>query len=496
MSASDLPALNVVETNRDSFVCPGEMQAISGSVHRARMAAGWHACLACQHSAEAEQDTVKNQFSREPHASSDSKESHNPLAIYRSPAGVRGAWLNAIDRAVAATLATEFARQLQQQIYTSKETATQDRVVATADGEFDDAIRRPAPIRIAVGYDDNAGSVDLFAGVLPALRRCGWSVVDAGRCTAGSLLNLCRQRPEVDGCILLTGSGGRSGDVGMDVFNADGQPMSISWQDAGIGVRMAADTGCEQSDPDPIRQRLQQIRSTQTQRLTARPAEEEPSRTHRHNDAWAELILPDRLRLRQQRNRIGRASGTLSSFAAEPLYRNWLLRWWPVSESFQSGPTRLRIAANNVQTRQHLAWLQQQRPTEFILADEEPLQRLPVRMASHTASSVLPSEAPPVDIRTGLQVAIEADDRLCHFRDQFGRVIPPAAVADWINESPRTVAQHMTAHVTADPVPRVVLVDAAPPHGNRSHDIVSDALAVLGLICSIRRCGNVGWPTA
>jgi hypothetical protein len=152
--------------------------------------------------------------------------------------------------------------------------------------------------------------------------------------------------------------------------------------------------------------------------------------------------------------------------------------------------------AKNAQTLQHLAWLQQQRPTEFILADEEPMQRPPVRMASHTASSVVSSQSSPVDVRAGLQVAIDADDRLCHFRDPFGRVISPVAVADWINESPRTVAQHVTAHVTADPTPRVVLVDAAPPRGNRSHDIVSDALAVLGLICSIRRGGNVGWPTA
>lgn len=459
------------------------------------MAAGWHACRACRHSDETERTVTQSNLSREPQTSLNSKETRHPSAIYRSPAGVRGAWLNAIDRTTAATLATEFVRQLQQQNHTSKETATEDRAVVTAEGEFDDAIRRPAPIRIAVGYNDNAGSVDLFAGVLPALRRCGWSVVDAGRCTAGSLLNLCRQRPEVDGCILLTGSGGRSGDVGMDVFHADGQPLSISWKDAGIAVRMAADTECEPSDPDPIRQRLQHIRTTKTQQSTTGPAEEDASRTHRYCDAWAELVLPDRLRLRQQRNRIGRASGTLSSIAAEPLYRKWLLRWWRAPETANQERSHLQIAAASIQTRQHLAWLQQQRPTDFILADEEPMRRPPVRMASHTSSSVWPNQSSPVDVHTGLQVAIEADDRLCHFRDQFGREISPVAVADWINESPRTVAQHVTAHVTADPIPRVVLVDAAPPHGHRSHDIVSDALAVLGLICSIRRSGNVTWPS-
>ena len=74
--------------------------------------------------------------------------------------------------------------------------------------------------------------------------------------------------------------------------------------------------------------------------------------------------------------------------------------------------------------------------------------------------------------------------------NRHGLQLTTTPLADWINQSIRGEMPHVTAHVPTDD-DRVVLMDAGRPGRADSHEVISDALAVMGCICKLIDRGNV-----
>lgn len=81
-------------------------------------------------------------------------------------------------------------------------------------------------------------------------------------------------------------------------------------------------------------------------------------------------------------------------------------------------------------------------------------------------------------------IRISEDDRFATVFTRQGRPLAAGELADWINHASRTTNSHVTAHPSQDGR-HVLLVDVAGPDSGRSHEILSDGLAVAGLILTL-----------
>ena len=192
------------------FRCPGEAAPVSESVHLARVASGWHGCRDCVWNPSAP-------------PAGDPR-----TAIRRTANGVRGGYLNAIDRFRAAQLASIFSSHMARVVHVRSALRAEDTAVSLS-----------GRVGVAIGYDQREGDQDIFAGVVSAVLQNGCDVWDVGECTTASLLEFGRRAP-VAGCLMVTGAGGRPGDVGLDAFSRDGRSLSVPWTDFGVGLRVLA----------------------------------------------------------------------------------------------------------------------------------------------------------------------------------------------------------------------------------------------------------------
>lgn len=181
------------------YQCPGESQSVSRAVHLGRLASGYSACENCVwrfEGAKSEPETF-------------SPASDKSAEIRRTRFGIRGRYLNAIDRAVAAALTT---------IMTSGSQSSSGESI------------------FAVGYDGGPGTPDLFAGVLPVAIQNSAQVINAGRSSAASLSHCLRVHQEAEFGLLVTSESLFAGDVGIDVISRDGRPVSIPFAEFGIST--------------------------------------------------------------------------------------------------------------------------------------------------------------------------------------------------------------------------------------------------------------------
>lgn len=417
-----LPVLSATETR--VFQCPDEQAPISEAVHLARLASGWSSCSDCA-------------WNRDNKGKQSSESSAADSAIRRTPCGVRGAYLNAIDRFRAAQLGAILASHI------SRVAAV--RAAMRADSK---TAQVTSAANICIGYDDRTGSQDLFAGVVSAVLQNGCDVIDAGRSTTASLLSLCRSVHHPDGCIMVTGSGAANGQVGLDVFDGEGRTVSIPWTDFGVGVRLPRN---EQEADVPTGPRWQTTAAFN--RLTASTADAPQSLLC---DEDGILQLPD-MSQSQQFFRSGRTSGVLSSVEMEDGYRKWLSRWWPTSFD-----RNVLLKASNELTERRLEWLAKG-------CDSIEVQ---TNAAGDTGRS------------RRLTLEVCDDDRYLKAYSQSGRTIESAELANWINQASRTTATHVTAH-PSDDGRQVLLVDLASPDSGRTHVIICDATAVIATILSL-----------
>jgi len=196
------------------YRCPGEAYSISHAVHVARMAAFYPKCRQCVwNGASADIPTTLTALS-----AGDAASSHQPLGcstvdvpavspLFRSE-GVRGRYLNDIDRRIAGEIAGALASLLW-------ERRPWDMATGIPDG--------PA---VLVGHDERPQSPDIVTGAASALRRMGCRVIDIGLVTRPCLW-FAVEHLQAQAGLLATGSGYDPSFTGLDFMGSPNNPCSF-----------------------------------------------------------------------------------------------------------------------------------------------------------------------------------------------------------------------------------------------------------------------------
>ena len=178
---------------QQEFVCPGATYAISRSVHLARLAAYYPECRNCSHRHDTGHLPVAELL----------EAAHTRLNTQRGLAiddGVRGVYLNELDRGVAARLAGAFASLLWESSHSS------------------------SPV-VVVGCDQRPSSPELISAVLDSLKRMGCSVVDVGPTIPPHFCSAIRRHQAVGG-VFVNGSGRNPSWNGLDFVGPHATPIS------------------------------------------------------------------------------------------------------------------------------------------------------------------------------------------------------------------------------------------------------------------------------
>ncbi|MCA9066259.1 MAG: hypothetical protein KDA96_24495, partial [Planctomycetaceae bacterium] len=271
------PAHDSDATRVTSYICPGASQPISRSLHLARLHAAWPVCDQCPRRNETEGLTA-SRASRVQQI-----QEARSVGLIRTESGLRGQYINQLNRSTIAWLTTVFCDSLVRQY---QDQHINPSLPAAAEVE----IRNAAAGTVAVGYDSRASSPDLFVGVASAVADSGLNVLDIGRCTAASIQEAVRSSPEVIGGIITTGAGFSPALTGLDVFDAVNESVAVVWRDYQIVLSAVS------HNETPV-------------------------------NRW-QLELPDGTQRRPVR-RLARRSGTRSVVDFESRYRTWISRWFP-----------------------------------------------------------------------------------------------------------------------------------------------------------------------
>jgi hypothetical protein len=467
LAASQPPADQAVhdETSGSPYVCPGSNVAVSRAVHLARLNAAWCGCDQCDW-----RDDTEGLASRSA-ADTQRIRTHRSDGIQRTESGVRGQYINHLNRRVTARLIQVFCSVLAR---TEVALPSSSRVPAPGSDRTDPGLNpnpaarhltsrgfagRPAAVSpeslpdqdqprqlelpsVILGYDGRPPSPDLFVGAVSAVREYGLPVIDIGRCTAGSILEAIRCFPEAAGGVLVTGSGMPPAWTGFDVFDQHGDSVPVVWKDHGIRLQSVELV----SDDLPDRRSAgatADARDTGSAAPAPRLLLTLPSEQTRHS--------PGR--------RISRTSGALQTIDFETRYRSWLTRWYP-----RESQIRLAIRSDDVLVLERLQWLSRQ--IGFQLQCRGTADRCEIHDAF-------------------LTMTIEDDDRRFHVQDSAGVRVGSSELAAYINAATGPQSSQVTAH--ADAVSnRFWLTDTGRPTSGRSTEHIEDGLATLGLLLRLQ----------
>jgi phosphomannomutase len=138
--------------------------------------------------------------------------------------GVRGVYLNDLNRQKASELASAFASLLW------------DSLPLTGRSDLRDAsskrpIRRSGPV-VVVGFDERPSSPDIVTGVAAALRRMSCQVVDISQ-TSPPCFRFAVAHLQAAGGVLITGHGCEPSWTGLDFVGKQGRPISVAGRRAG-----------------------------------------------------------------------------------------------------------------------------------------------------------------------------------------------------------------------------------------------------------------------
>ncbi|MCA9012557.1 MAG: hypothetical protein KDB01_22555 [Planctomycetaceae bacterium] len=402
------------------FVCPGNTSPVTRAIHLARLNVAWAGCDHCEWRFDseglAERTVLETARIR----------SHRIDGIRRTEFGIRGQYINDLDRQTAADLTRVFCACLHEQSSFSEldhgergsvNPSVQNRsssVSSPPETEFPTAaFQSIAPV--IVGYDGRSASVDLAIGVVAACREFGITVLDAGRCTAASIQEAVRCFAECSGSILVTGADSPNAWAGIDVFDRGGDAVPVVWKDFGVQLEhVSLDT-----------------------------------------DSWLKLQLPDTAQRTRWARRLSRQSGVHEVLSFEDRYRDWLLRWYPRQSSL-----RILMRTDDVLQQQRAAWLSQTIGLEIICRSKHDLN------------------APP---HVGLTMTVAEDDRQFDIVNAHGQSVSTERLALAINRAMVSQTSHITAHADVASN-RFWLTDAARSGDRKSTESIHDALATLGLI--------------
>ncbi len=199
----------VADASQKLYICPGETEPISYSVHLGRLARLYPACQHCPLNCEtgsAGEDIVERL---------EEKSQRQRDELKREFGTIRGVYLNQIDRRVAGDIVGQFADQLWAETHRAVRTHRRERI--------DDW---HAPL-VAIGYDQRPSSPDIVTGLQNRLRLMGCNVVDIGLATGPALQYAVRFHKASSG-VFVSGSGCSTSWTGLDFFGADGQPTDVS----------------------------------------------------------------------------------------------------------------------------------------------------------------------------------------------------------------------------------------------------------------------------
>ena len=398
------------------FVCPGNAAPVSRAIHLARLNAAWPGCDQCEWRFDSEGLTERTVLETE------RIRTQRVDGIHRTEFGIRGQYINDLDRQTAASLTRVFCACLHDQSshdHPDTDVARLPHPNRLGFAGTDESETLPATLEtvapLIVGYDGRSASVDLAIGVVSASREFGMPVMDAGRCTAASILEAARCFHECCGSILVTGAGTPTAWVGVDVFDRCGDAVPVVWKDYGVQLEhVSSDTA-----------------------------------------TWLKLRLPDAAVRARWARRLTRQSGSYEAVNSEERYRDWLLRWYPG----QSG-LRILIRTDDVLQQQRFAWVSQTTGMEIICR-------------SRHDSTATPHVA--------LTMTIPEDDQQFQVFNTNGHPVNSERLAAVLNRAMHTHSTHITAHADIASN-RFWLTDAARSGAQRSTESIRDALATLGLI--------------
>jgi len=402
------------------FVCPGSSVAISRSIHLARLNAAWPGCDQCEWRFDSEglaERTVQE---------TDRIRSHRIDGIRRTEFGIRGQYINDLDRQTAADLTRIFCACLHQQS-SHIETHADARCGVSLPVQVNNlppvgniaadsglaTFQAIAPV--IVGYDGRSASVDLAIGVVAASREFGLPVIDIGRCTAASILEAARSFRECSGAILVTGAGSPNAWAGLDVFDRSGDTVAVVWKDVGVQLEhISSDTG-----------------------------------------AFLKLQLPDTAARARWARRLTRQSGPHNVVSFEDRYRDWLLRWYPKQSNL-----RILVRTDDDLIQQRLAWISEVTGLEII------------------CRSPHDSSVPPY---VAIRMTVPEDDRQFQINNAANQLVTADRLALMLNRAMHSQSAHVTAHADAASG-RFWISDAARIGSPGSAESIRDALATLGLV--------------
>jgi len=448
----------------DYFVCPGQTLSVSRSIHIARLNAAWPVCDECEwrfHTEGLSEKTV---------IETARIRDHRRQGIHRTEFGLRGPYLNALNRRMAEELVRIFCQCLI------------DRSTVPGSSQRSES-REIMPERLSlapvvIGLDGRSSSTDIFVGASSSIREFGLPVIDLGRSTAASLQEALRCLPESCGGILVTGAGCATSWTGLDVFDRSGDSVPVVWKDFGIrlqhpgteanGVPPTAGSPGRASDvPDEVSELLRQIRSAKS---ANDHSDEGATRFDNTRAAIAkkphgilQLVLPEPDQRSAWPRRMSRQSGALTLVDFEGRYRDWLSHWYP-----QKFDQRVIVETDDLLVRQRVLWL----------AETHGLSLIP--RSKHESQSA----------DDAVTIRIDEDDRFFTIHRTNGLLVSHSRLAESLNRALASHASHITVHAD-DISARFWLTDAARATVGLATEQIHDALAVTGLVCRLASTGRL-----
>ncbi|QDT29052.1 Phosphomannomutase/phosphoglucomutase [Gimesia panareensis] len=203
------------------FQCPGEKYPISKAIHLSRLAAFYPKCRDCPHNqmtGNLSPQTVKRL--------QQTQQARGTAPELFTAEGVRGVYLNQIDRSQAAHIAGAFSHLLWESLPLKGVAPNETRSPRSSQSATEPT--RPEKSRgpcVVIGFDERPSSPDIITGVAGALRRNGCRVIDLGL-TVPSILSYATTHLQAQGAIMVTGSHSGPSYTGLEFLLEQSQPVS------------------------------------------------------------------------------------------------------------------------------------------------------------------------------------------------------------------------------------------------------------------------------
>lgn len=199
----------------ETYQCPGETYTISRSVHLGRLASFYPKCRECPH----RHDT--GGLARRVVRALETLPA--PRTLEFGDQGVRGVYLNEMDRVTARNVAGSFGLFLRQQSARASGNS-QETVRGGADRSPPRLSSGGRASRVVVARDEHPRSPDLAVGAIEGLRFAGCEVVDLGAASSPCLV-FCIQHLGALGGMMVQGDESASSLIGLRLWREEGEPL-------------------------------------------------------------------------------------------------------------------------------------------------------------------------------------------------------------------------------------------------------------------------------